>query len=49
MLAGIAWLSCTHAFHEECITTFEAFELAHGNLPHCPVCRANYQRRCFLW
>mmetsp|Transcript_19885 Transcript_19885/g.55443 ORF Transcript_19885/g.55443 Transcript_19885/m.55443 type:complete len:399 (-) Transcript_19885:497-1693(-) len=44
---GIAWLSCTHCFHEECIATFEAFELSHGGLPSCPVCRANYQRRCF--
>ncbi|KAF5843673.1 hypothetical protein DUNSADRAFT_10849 [Dunaliella salina] len=44
---GIAWLSCTHCFHEECIATFEAFELSQGGLPSCPVCRANYQRRCF--
>lgn len=45
--AGIAWLSCTHAFHLECICAFEGFELAAGGTPTCPVCRAKYQRRCF--
>ncbi|GAX79225.1 hypothetical protein CEUSTIGMA_g6665.t1 [Chlamydomonas eustigma] len=44
---GVAWLSCTHCFHLDCIMAFEAFELSHGGSPSCPVCRAAYQRRCF--
>ncbi|KAG2486740.1 hypothetical protein HYH03_014666 [Edaphochlamys debaryana] len=44
---GIAWLSCTHCFHVDCIMAFEAFELASGGIPSCPVCRAHYRRRCF--
>lgn len=46
--AGVAWLSCSHQFHVTCIKAFEAFELANGNTPSCPVCRLQgYQRRCF--
>ncbi|PNW78548.1 hypothetical protein CHLRE_09g392650v5 [Chlamydomonas reinhardtii] len=44
---GIAWLSCTHCFHIDCIMAFEAFELASGGTPSCPVCRSGYRRRCF--
>ncbi|GFR45225.1 hypothetical protein Agub_g6622 [Astrephomene gubernaculifera] len=44
---GIAWLSCTHCFHVDCIMAFEAFELASGGTPTCPVCRSGYRRRCF--
>ncbi|KAG2432541.1 hypothetical protein HXX76_008886 [Chlamydomonas incerta] len=44
---GIAWLSCTHCFHIDCIMAFEAFELASGGTPCCPVCRSGYRRRCF--
>ncbi|EFJ51279.1 hypothetical protein VOLCADRAFT_120500 [Volvox carteri f. nagariensis] len=44
---GIAWLSCTHCFHLDCIMAFEAFELASGGALSCPVCRSGYRRRCF--
>ncbi|GIL96363.1 hypothetical protein Vretimale_2221, partial [Volvox reticuliferus] len=44
---GIAWLSCTHCFHVDCIMAFEAFELASGGTLSCPVCRSGYRRRCF--
>ena len=45
---GVAWLSCSHAFHTPCIRAFEAFELANKSTPSCPVCRlTGYQRRCF--
>ncbi|GLC35394.1 hypothetical protein PLESTB_000569400 [Pleodorina starrii] len=44
---GIAWLSCTHCFHVDCIMAFEAFELASGGALSCPVCRSGYRRRCF--
>lgn len=48
LCAGVAWLSCTHTFHLDCIMAFEAFELSHGGTPSCPVCRAEgYQRRSF--
>ncbi|MEW5306773.1 MAG: hypothetical protein WDW36_009213 [Sanguina aurantia] len=45
--AAIAWLSCSHCLHLECIAAFEAFELSSGGTPCCPVCRSGYQRRCF--
>ncbi|GLI69340.1 hypothetical protein VaNZ11_013926 [Volvox africanus] len=45
---GIAWLSCTHCFHVDCIMAFEAFELASGGTLSCPVCRSGYRRRCFV-
>jgi hypothetical protein len=46
--SGVAWLSCSHAFHVNCIRAFEAFELANNSTPSCPVCRTtSYKRRCF--
>jgi hypothetical protein len=46
---AIAVLSCSHAFHLHCICAFEAFELAAGGTPSCPVCRAApYERRCVV-
>jgi len=41
---GIAWLSCTHCFHLDCITCFEAFEVSRGGTTSCPVCRSAYER-----
>lgn len=38
-------LSCSHAFHQKCIASFEAFEHARGGTPACPVCRNPYTRR----
>jgi hypothetical protein len=45
--ANVAWLSCSHVFHMDCITAFEAFERTRGGRPCCPVCRADYCRICF--
>ncbi|KAL3144147.1 hypothetical protein ABBQ32_003936 [Trebouxia sp. C0010 RCD-2024] len=39
---GVAWLSCTHVYHTDCISTFEAFELSRNSQPSCPCCRAKY-------
>ncbi|KAL1511593.1 hypothetical protein AB1Y20_006387 [Prymnesium parvum] len=39
----IALLSCSHAFHERCIDSFERFSLS--PLCTCPVCRASYSRQ----
>ena len=30
---GVAWLSCSHVFHVECIGAFERFKLAHAPPP----------------
>ncbi|KAG6557205.1 hypothetical protein Mapa_001132 [Marchantia paleacea] len=47
---GLAWLSCSHMFHIECISTFEKFN-DDSSEPNtrakqylCPVCRSNYKR-----
>lgn len=45
--ASVAWLSCSHTFHLDCIVAFEAFELTRGGEPRCPVCRCEYQRKTF--
>lgn len=42
---GVAWLSCTHVYHTDCISTFEAFELSRNSQPSCPCCRAKYVRK----
>ncbi|DBA90568.1 TPA: RING finger protein 32, variant 2 [Trebouxia sp. C0004] len=39
---GVAWLSCTHVYHVDCISLFEAFEMSRGSQPSCPCCRAKY-------
>ena len=56
----VCYLSCTHAFHEHCISAFEGFtrgvlesrDRDHAGAPSghtCPVCRAeNYTRRTFV-
>lgn len=44
---GVAVLTCSHVFHVTCIAAFEAFEVARGGCPTCPLCRAAYSRRCF--
>ena len=41
---GVAVLSCSHAFHSDCLSAFEAFALASDLPPACPCCRASYQR-----
>lgn len=42
--SGVAVLSCSHAFHSDCLSAFEAFALASELAPACPCCRAAYQR-----
>lgn len=42
--SGVAVLSCSHAFHSDCLSAFEAFALASDLPPACPCCRATYQR-----
>ena len=37
-----AWLSCSHAFHANCIKAFEAHEADRGLQPLCPCCRNPY-------
>lgn len=41
---GVAVLSCSHAFHSDCLSAFEAFALASDLPPACPCCRAIYLR-----
>ena len=36
-------LSCSHAFHANCISNFERFSCDEGIV--CPVCRSSYQKR----
>mmetsp|Transcript_2143 Transcript_2143/g.3265 ORF Transcript_2143/g.3265 Transcript_2143/m.3265 type:complete len:324 (-) Transcript_2143:994-1965(-) len=38
-------LSCTHAFHTTCITSFEMFGHAGADENMCPVCRSCYTRQ----
>ncbi|KAL3693222.1 hypothetical protein R1sor_006873 [Riccia sorocarpa] len=43
---GLAWLSCSHMFHIECISTFEEFNKSSEACSRslCPVCRSSYER-----
>jgi len=38
----IALLSCSHVFHDVCLTTFEQLQF---KMPECPVCRSAYQKK----
>lgn len=40
----LAVLSCSHAFHCDCLSLFEAFQLASEAVPRCPCCRSEYAR-----
>jgi Ring finger domain/IQ calmodulin-binding motif len=42
--AGCSLLSCSHCFHEACISAFEGFEPERTGRPPCPLCRAPYSR-----
>ncbi|CAM6108933.1 unnamed protein product [Calypogeia fissa] len=48
--SSLAWLSCTHIFHVDCILTFEKFHTFSednsnfGVKPFCPICRSSYER-----
>ena len=41
---GIAWLSCTHIFHADCLSAFEDFGGGAKQGVKCPVCRCPYKR-----
>ena len=42
---GVGLLSCSHAFHSDCLSAFEAFAVASELAPSCPTCRSSaYQR-----
>lgn len=41
---GLAMTSCSHGFHADCLSAFEAFAVASDLAPVCPVCRCAYQR-----
>lgn len=42
---GVCVLSCSHAFHADCLLALEAFAVAAGlGRATCPCCRAAYQR-----
>lgn len=42
---GLAVLSCSHAFHRDCLSALEAFALASDlGPPRCPCCRCVYER-----
>lgn len=43
-LAGIAVLSCSHAYHADCLSAFEAFAVSSDLPTVCPCCRAAYAR-----
>ena len=40
---SLSLLSCSHIFHESCLTSFEAFSRDGGKHPKCPICRRQYQ------
>ena len=41
----LAWLSCSHAFHLDCIRAFEGFQDSQGLKRTCPVCRVEEYSR----
>jgi hypothetical protein len=41
---GLAVLSCSHAFHADCLSAFEAFSIASELAAACPCCRSTYAR-----
>lgn len=49
----LAWLSCSHVFHAECLGTFELYAEARaggrgggGGARACPMCREGYVKKC---
>lgn len=45
-MAGVSLLSCSHAFHSQCLSAFEEFNIYEVSL--CPVCRASYRSQKWL-
>ncbi len=41
---NVAWMSCSHTCHVQCLETFEAYEELRGGQATCPLCRAQYTR-----
>ncbi|KAL4440250.1 hypothetical protein ABPG75_003251 [Micractinium tetrahymenae] len=42
--AGVAVLSCSHAYHADCLSAFEAFAVSSDLSAACPCCRSAYAR-----
>ncbi|KAG6598174.1 RING finger protein 32-like [Phytophthora cinnamomi] len=45
-MTGVSLLSCSHAFHSQCLSAFEDFNIYEVSL--CPVCRASYRAQTWL-
>ncbi|EEY61294.1 uncharacterized protein PITG_01567 [Phytophthora infestans T30-4] len=45
-MEGVLLLSCSHAFHSQCLSAFEDFSIYEVSL--CPVCRASYRSHTWL-
>ncbi|KAL4159661.1 hypothetical protein PRNP1_000234 [Phytophthora ramorum] len=45
-MEGVSLLSCSHAFHTQCLSAFEDFNIYEVSL--CPVCRASYRSQTWL-
>ncbi|KAG6976503.1 hypothetical protein JG688_00001305 [Phytophthora aleatoria] len=45
-MKGVSLLSCSHAFHSQCLSAFEHFNIYEVSL--CPVCRAGYHSQTWL-
>ncbi|KAL3668318.1 hypothetical protein V7S43_006410 [Phytophthora oleae] len=45
-MEGVSLLSCSHAFHAQCLSAFEDFNIYEVSL--CPVCRASYRSQNWL-
>ncbi|ETM02883.1 hypothetical protein L917_00779 [Phytophthora nicotianae] len=45
-MEGVSLLSCSHAFHSQCLSAFEDFNIYEVSL--CPVCRASYRKQAWL-
>jgi hypothetical protein len=43
---GVSLLSCSHAFHSQCLSAFEDFNIY--EVPLCPVCRASYRSQTWV-
>ncbi|KAG7379936.1 hypothetical protein PHYPSEUDO_007994 [Phytophthora pseudosyringae] len=45
-MEGVSLLSCSHAFHSQCLSAFEDFNIYEVSL--CPVCRASYRSQTWV-
>ncbi|PRP82036.1 RING finger protein [Planoprotostelium fungivorum] len=40
----VVLLSCTHLFHDRCLSGYEEYSAEEGQMPACPICRCSYQK-----